>query len=91
MRAAGRTRGLPFGMGFRRRNYHENMGVRKVKFTLEVTLGNDAMTDALDISEALKGVVARLESDHVGVDPIDPAFGIIRDCNGNRVGEWRVQ
>lgn len=61
-----------------------------MKFTLEIKLGNEAMTDTLDISEALKRVVAELESYHVGIDPIEPALGVIRDYNGNRVGEWGV-
>jgi hypothetical protein len=59
-------------------------------FTLTIELGNAAMTDALDIAEALKAVVESLESNHVGCDPIETATETIRDFNGNTVGQWSV-
>jgi hypothetical protein len=53
------------------------------KFTLEIQLGNDAMSDYRDIHDALRRV-----SDFVSADPGD--MGYIRDVNGNRVGQWSV-
>lgn len=59
-------------------------------FTLTIELGNDAMTDALDIATALKYVAHSLETYNVGCDPIEPDTGRIFDFNGNRVGAWAV-
>lgn len=64
-------------------------------FNLTIRLGNDAMSDAPPIAEALRSVAAILDESYVGCDPIEPTspgeYGtIIRDANGNRVGEWSV-
>lgn len=54
-------------------------------FKLSIELGNDAMQTSQDIANALNGVAARLKD--VGTSPM---HGVIRDINGNRVGEWEV-
>lgn len=51
------------------------------KFTVTIELGNDAMRTKAHLSTALKSVallVPKQES------------GIIRDINGNKVGEWAL-
>ena len=51
-------------------------------FTLAITLGNDAMKTRTDINRALREVIAQNKRGVSG--------GIIRDVNGNTVGEWQV-
>lgn len=65
------------------------------EFTLTIRLGNDAMSDAPPIAEALRTVADTLDEWYVGCDPIEPvSIGetgtIIRDYNGNTVGHWEV-
>jgi len=50
------------------------------EFTLQITLGNDAMQDLSDIADALRRVAGALEDGR--------SAGPIRDINGNTVGEW---
>lgn len=52
-------------------------------FRLEITLGNDAMSDSLDIAEALERTSAEIISHGTAGDS-----GVIRDANGNTVGRW---
>jgi hypothetical protein len=51
-------------------------------FTLEIELGNDAMQNAGDISDALRCIAEDL--DNLGTN------GRIRDLNGNTVGKWSL-
>ena len=54
-------------------------------FTLKIKLGNDAMRTGSHIAGALRAVTANLFRPlHRGDS------GIIRDINGNTVGEWKV-
>lgn len=53
------------------------------KFTLEITLGNDAMQDSLDIAMALRDL-----ANDMG-DTLDERAHNIYDMNGNRVGNAR--
>ncbi len=55
-----------------------------MKFTLEITLGNDAMQTPEDVAYALRQVINTLEQ--IGFN----SHGRIPDVNGNRVGEWSV-
>lgn len=57
------------------------------RFTLGITLGNDAMQTAEDIAAALESVAATLR-DAGGFDEF--AGGGIRDLNGDVVGSWMV-
>jgi hypothetical protein len=56
-----------------------------VKFTLTITLGNDAMQLPEDVAEALRIVADKLPTSFASKDE-----GIIRDVNGNNVGDWQV-
>lgn len=53
-----------------------------MKFTLEITLGNDAMQEPTDVSAALIDVAIALSKQ--GWDGYDK----IMDKNGNTVGHW---
>ena len=55
------------------------------KFTLAITLGNDAMRDIGDVARALRVVAARC-----GEAGSSEASGVIRDENGNAVGMWEI-
>lgn len=52
------------------------------RFTLTIRLGNEAMMDASDVATELRDIARDLE------------YGLtddwVRDGNGNRVGEWRL-
>lgn len=52
------------------------------EFTLHITLGNDAMQSHEDIAEALRKVAAKIEAGNQD--------GLIRDENGNGVGDWAI-
>lgn len=54
-------------------------------FSLEITLGNDAMDSPWDVAAALRALADRLEANAWG-DGTAP----IRDANGNTVGSWEV-
>jgi hypothetical protein len=49
------------------------------KFTLTITMGNDAMRSRADVIGALGAAVQNIRHDYEGR---------IRDDNGNTVGEW---
>jgi hypothetical protein len=56
-----------------------------MRFTLDITLGNDAMKDGRDVANALHDI-ANVVGDH----EIDTTrTSVIRDTNGNRVGVAR--
>jgi hypothetical protein len=50
-------------------------------FDVRITLGNDAMESANDVAAALRSIANRLDNEHA-------TQGVIRDANGNAVGEW---
>ena len=52
------------------------------KFTLRITLGNEAMQTPEDVGDALWAVANRLNYG------MDRSNGEILDYNGNKVGEW---
>lgn len=63
-------------------------------FTLSIELGNEAMLTYNDLALALRAVAANLGID--GDDKIEDADdwdrrGVIRDLNGNRVGQWEAK
>ena len=53
------------------------------KFTLEITLGNDAMQTTEDIADALQRTASKLESGY--------RTGNIMDLNGNSVGSYAIE
>lgn len=59
-----------------------------MKFTLEITLGNEAMQSADDVLDAFKESVERLWEP--GADLMQGDSGRLMDENGNTVGSWRV-
>jgi hypothetical protein len=62
------------------------------KFTLEITLGNDAMQTPADVRNALRKVADRLERDQDAYSPFEGEdSGKIMDGNGNSVGKWEVR
>lgn len=59
------------------------------KFTLEITLGSDAMQTPTDVRDALSALADRI--DFVSGGEFQPhQSGGIRDANGNTVGRWEV-
>lgn len=55
-----------------------------MKFTLAISIDNDAMQTGRDISDALKQVAAKIHSHDMESD-----YGnAVMDANGNKVGEW---
>jgi len=52
------------------------------KFTLSIELGNVAMASAEMVADALRAVADRVTAQDAG---------IIRDINGNTVGEWAFE
>lgn len=66
-----------------------------MKFQLTIELGNDAMSDAPAIADALQQVAATLNTFYVGCDPIEATTPgelgtTIIDFNGATVGKWEV-
>ena len=59
-----------------------------MKFSLSISLGNEAMQTPEDVSLALSKVVGLLDQSHVTFE--DNARGYVRDANGNTVGSWEV-
>ena len=59
-------------------------------FTLTVNLGNDAMRTPQDVRGILNHVASLLDSP-ADWNEYDALRHPIRDCNGNRVGEWIVR
>jgi len=57
------------------------------KFTLEIELGNDAMSSPRDVSKALEEIARDLRRNGF----CDEGGGVIRDVNGNKVGTWGYQ
>jgi hypothetical protein len=57
--------------------------MRTKKFTLEITLGNDAMRDVDHVARALRLLAADIRAEDGPGDS-----GTIRDVNGNKVGTW---
>lgn len=51
-------------------------------FELKIEMGNELMLNAHDLALALEGVVFRLRDGE--------SIGLIRDLNGNTVGEWEL-
>lgn len=58
------------------------------KFFIEIELGNDAMQDTRDVSEALIQVYEKIMYER---NDIDSAPGKIQDINGNIVGSYGVK
>jgi hypothetical protein len=58
-------------------------------FQMTIEIGNDAMQDGEDIARAIRSVAARVAMVPTIDDDVE-AEGIIRDDNGNKVGEWSV-
>lgn len=55
-----------------------------MEFMLRIKLGNEAMQDAWDLSEALREIHIQPN------DPFKGAEGIVYDRNGNKVGKWAI-
>ncbi|OPY90560.1 MAG: hypothetical protein A4E73_02404 [Syntrophaceae bacterium PtaU1.Bin231] len=53
-------------------------------FKLEIELGNDEMKGPRDLAQALRNVAYLVEES-------DPLCAVIRDRNGNTVGEFHYQ
>ena len=60
-----------------------------MKFTLEIELGNEAMRDSHDVSEALLGLRTKFHGRPSYFDGGNDE-GTIYDENGNTVGKWEV-
>ncbi len=62
-----------------------------MKFTLSITLGDDAMLTGWDISKALRIVRQQLE-DRFHAVPVGPTHHQnIKDANGNIIGTWVIK
>jgi len=64
------------------------MAKKDVKFTIEISLGNDAMQSGPDVAKALRKVADFIEAYESAATLV--GGGPIRDDNGNRVGKWGV-
>ena len=53
------------------------------KFTLEITLGNEAMQTPEDIADALRKAASHVQGGY--------GNGVIRDVNGNSVGSYDIE
>jgi hypothetical protein len=61
-------------------------------FTLTITLGNDAMSEPADIADVLRELANNFNSGNAFDETNGKyAHGFLRDINGNRVGEWKIQ
>ncbi len=58
-------------------------------FDLRINLANDAMQTPGDVAYALRSLAAGLDTMEYG-DVWYDTSGIIRDTNGNAVGDWKV-
>lgn len=56
------------------------------KFTLEIELGNAAMSEIEDITRALESVI-----DYLNYRDMSKFVGHIQDYNGNSVGKWELK
>ena len=61
-----------------------------VEFVLRSELGNEAMSNGVDIGNALKDVAKRLWG-YGDEDKMKGCYGTIMDLNGNSVGKWQVK
>ena len=64
-----------------------------MKFTLEIELGNSAMSMASDLADALVRVADTVRYIGPADRDIKPTVGgpnSVRDLNGNRVGKWEI-
>lgn len=65
-----------------------------MSFKLTITLGNDAMSDNLALSAAIRKVAAavqRIDDGGVSFEEMEhPYTGPVMDINGNRVGGWTI-
>ena len=62
-----------------------------MKFTVHITLGNDAMQSGEDLAGSLRKLADLLE-DTPTISPCDlHLYGVIMDHNGNKVGKWEVR
>jgi hypothetical protein len=59
----------------------------EMKFVLSINLGNEAMMDPPDVAQALLDIAKILSRD--GGDAME--HGVVRDANGNTVGEWNTK
>lgn len=70
-------------------SHSENCAVayelRPQKFTLEIELGNSAMSEIEDIARALRGVTESLS-----YRDMSKFVGYVQDRNGNSVGKWEL-
>jgi hypothetical protein len=69
-----------------------------MKFTIDITLGNELMRNATHVKDALHRVGQELHTDYMRQLQADSATQggtlevarAIFDINGNRVGEWKL-
>ena len=62
-----------------------------MKFKLEIEIGNDAMRDWVDISQALIGMARKFEMRHnADFELWQWGSSAVRDSNGNTVGQWEI-
>ena len=67
-----------------------------MRFTVTITLGNEAMQTGMDIANSLRAVADHIDDpNQFFEDPTDESgfdrYGKIRDLNGNTVGKWEVE
>jgi len=61
-----------------------------MRLKLVIKLGNDAMQTGSDLAKALRQVADTLECSDL-VDPNDDLIGgVIKDLNGNTIGNWDI-
>jgi hypothetical protein len=61
-----------------------------MKFTLEIEMNNDAMSEATDLAASLRDVARKLALESRVDDVVYLGSMTIRDINGNSVGSWKL-
>lgn len=64
------------------------MQIPNMKLVIEINLNDSSMKDNLQVKESL--LSSRLVGQTGNEDYIVGECGILRDCNGNATGSWRV-
>jgi hypothetical protein len=62
--------------------------MRATRFTLQVTIGNEAMLTGDDLADLLRKLANRVSGD---MPRPDGTRWPVRDANGNRVGTWEIE
>jgi hypothetical protein len=66
----------------------------KMRFTLEVTLGNDECRTVAELEHVIAQAICQVRLAHHndgGAEVVRQTIHTVRDVNGNTVGSWQVK